>query len=36
MVTMIANDFEEVKFSIALDAKGNVEDYLGELVKTMQ
>ena len=36
MVTMVANDSEEVKFSLPLDAKGNVEDYLGELVKTMQ
>jgi dynein heavy chain, axonemal len=36
MITMTANDGEEVRFSVALDAKGNVEDYLGDLVKTMQ
>jgi len=36
MITMVANDSEEVRFLNPLDAKGNVEDYLGELVGTMQ
>eukprot|EP00961_Rhodomonas_salina_P127538 1719822-Rhodomonas_salina.8 len=31
MTIMVANDAEEVPFSVPLDAKGNVEDYLGQL-----
>uniref|UniRef100_A0A7S0HBM9 Uncharacterized protein n=1 Tax=Hanusia phi TaxID=3032 RepID=A0A7S0HBM9_9CRYP len=36
MTKMVANDAEEVAFTVPLDAKGNVEDYLNQLVATMQ
>ena len=36
MSIMISNDQEEVPFSVPMDAKGNVEDYLNNLVDSMR
>jgi len=36
MAIMISNDNEEVPFSVPMDAKGNVEDYLNSLVDSMR
>jgi len=35
-VSMVANDSEDVPFSVAIELKGNVEDYLADVVKMMQ
>ena len=35
-ITMVANDAESVPFSVAIELKGNVEDYLADIVKMMQ
>jgi hypothetical protein len=35
MTIMISNDLEEIPFSVPMDAKGNVEDYLNGLVSAM-
>ncbi len=35
MTIMISNDLEEIPFSVPMDAKDNVEDYLNGLVSTM-
>ena len=36
MAIMISNDNEEIPFSVPMDAKGNVEDYLNNLVDSMR
>ena len=35
-IEMVANDFEVVPFTVPVDLKGNVEDYLADVVRTMQ